>query len=208
MKVLDLFCGLKGFSQAFEERGHDVTTVDILPKFKPTFVADVMNLTPESFNDRCYHFDVVLASPPCNCFSVASIRHHWVDGKPKETAKEAIKLVSHTIDLILNIHPSYWYLENPRGMLRTVLGLPQVTTFFASWGEQRLKPTDIWGRLAPMEWKKPEGWLRTPRGCKYWGTQAVNKKDERGKIPYPLSEAICKACEKALSAQSVPKEQK
>lgn len=118
MKVLDLFSGLGGWSAAFKDRGHDVITVDIEKKFNPTICKDIMQVTPNDFNG--YKFDVILASPPCNCFSVASVYHHWdKDTKmPKDQATyESIKLVGHTIDLILNLFPRWWILENPRGML-------------------------------------------------------------------------------------------
>ena len=36
MNVLDLFCGLKGWSKAFKYRGHTVVTVDIERKFNPS----------------------------------------------------------------------------------------------------------------------------------------------------------------------------
>jgi len=47
MRVLDLFSGLGGWSQAFKDRGHEVVTVDIAPKFAPIICKDIMELTPE-----------------------------------------------------------------------------------------------------------------------------------------------------------------
>lgn len=38
MRVLDLFSGLGGWSAAFRDRGHEVITLDIEPKFKPDIV--------------------------------------------------------------------------------------------------------------------------------------------------------------------------
>lgn len=44
-RVLDLFCGLGGFSSAFKESERwDVTTVDIEERFDPDITADVMDL--------------------------------------------------------------------------------------------------------------------------------------------------------------------
>ena len=63
MMVVDLFCGLGGFSQAFRDRGHRVIGVDIVPP--ADVLADVRNLP---FNEKL-RADVVLASPPCDEFT-------------------------------------------------------------------------------------------------------------------------------------------
>jgi hypothetical protein len=201
MRVLDLFSGLGGFSQAFKDRGHDVTTVDFLEKFNPDICANIINLTPKELMGPWH---VIVASPPCNGFSVASVYHHWDNSLgvplPKSgTAIKGIQLVAHTLHLILNLHPIFWYLENPRGMLRRILGPPQQETFFASWGDFVKKPTDLWGVHAPMKWFKPGWYDPTPRGAKNSGTQGAKRNPaKRALIPYGLSLAICKACEKAL----------
>jgi len=223
MKVLDLFSGLKGWSQAFEDRGHLVVTVDIDKKFNPTICADVMSLTAEDF-ESYGSFDLVLASPPCNCFSIASVYRHWNKRtrRPKDNAtRKAINLVGHTIKLILDLNPKWWILENPRGMLRNVLGLPSKTTFFAAWNHFAYKPTDLWGVLPPIEWRKPRKWQKAPRGSKS-GTQGVTgktvkawpsnmadfvrKPELRAKIPYGLSLAVCLACEKELGEEKLLEE--
>jgi len=212
MNVLDLFSGLNGWSSAFKDRGHDVITVDNNIKFKPTFCIDVMELEADSFKEP---FDVILASPPCNCFSIASVYRHWdKDRKPKdEQTKEAINLVAHTLKLIIELNPRFWFLENPRGMLRNVIGKPAVTVFYAAYGLPYLKPTDLWGVHPPIEWNKPTKWIKAPRGSKM-GIQGIDAKyikaypdnlgdslrvpELRAKVPYALSEAVCMACEKEL----------
>ncbi len=153
MRVLDLFSGLGGFSQAFKKRGHFVTTVDFDSVFNPNIVEDIMKLDSDFFA----YYDVILASPPCNCFSVASISTHWTGGKkaylPKtEAALDSMKLVRHTISLIEDMEPSYWYLENPRGILRKIIGKSIRTIWLCQFGDERAKPTDLWGQHAPMQW--------------------------------------------------------
>ena len=224
MKVLDMFSGLGGFSQAFKDRGHDVVTIDIEKKFNPTICTDIMKITPKELIEGYGEFDIVLASPPCNCFSVASEYRHWdkKTKKPKDQqTREAIKLIGHTINMIMNLQPRFWILENPRGMLRNVLGKPTVTTFFASWGHWALKPTDLWGVHPEIDWKKPKKWEKAPRGSKT-GVQGINgnkyqkaypenmsmkvrKPELRALIPYELSMAICIACEKELNRELLMK---
>jgi len=222
MKVLDLFSGLGGWSEAFKKRGHNVITIDNNPRFNPDICKDIMELRPNYFTDDLgnkVRFDIILASPPCNCFSVASVYRHWdKDTKlPKDQeTKDAIKLIGHTINLILNLQPRWWILENPRGMLRRVLGVPPVTTYFASWATEKeidlrrmairdyrpkgrtKKPTDLWGVIPKrIKWKEPKEWLAAPRGTSR-GTQGLKDAALRAKIPYGLSEAVCIACEKDL----------
>ena len=220
--VLDLFSGLGGWSQAFKDRGHSIITIDNEPKFKPTICRDIMELKPDYFKDDegiNINFDIVLASPPCNCFSVASVYRHWDKDtkKPKDEAtRQAIRLIGHTLNLIMNIQPRFWILENPRGMLRRVLGPPAVTTYFASWateeeisirraairdyrpGSRTKKPTDLWGVIPKgIKWKEPKEWLAAPRGSSR-GTQGLKDAALRAKIPYELSKVICLACEKEI----------
>jgi site-specific DNA-cytosine methylase len=155
MNVLDLFSGLGGWSASFKDRNHKVITLDIEPKFNPTICKNILDVTAQDLK-KYGQFDIILASPPCNCFSVASIRYYWKNKRPNDKTKESIKLIGHTIKLILELYPSFWILENPRGMMRHVLGKPSVTTYYAAYGLPYLKPTDLWGVLPNIEWNKPK----------------------------------------------------
>lgn len=72
MKVLDVYSGKKGWSKPFADRGHDVLTIDIEPKFKPDICADLLKITPE-YLKQFGPFDIILALPPCTEFSKASM---------------------------------------------------------------------------------------------------------------------------------------
>lgn len=77
MKVLDLYSGLGGWSQAFLDRGHSVLRIDNDPQFTRvpgTVIVDALNV---NFERHVGEIDVVLASPPCQSFSISSIRWHW-----------------------------------------------------------------------------------------------------------------------------------
>jgi len=197
MKVLDLFSGLGGFSMAFNDRGHDVTTLDNDESFKPDICMDILDFEPEDY------YDVILASPPCECFSVASIANHWKDGIPDGKTMKAIYLVKHTLGIIIDSRPKFWFLENPRAMLRTIIGNPPVTVFYAQYGEDRLKPTDIWGRH-PKGFREMQitdksllEYTPAPRGSRS-GTQGIAGTAKRAMVPYGLSETICRLCERGL----------
>ncbi len=201
LRVLDLCCGMKGWSKAFAERGHYVMTVDIEPKFEPDICADVLDLTIE---DLGTDWDIILASPPCQGFSIASCMKHWAKGSysPKtEFADRSLRLVQHVYELIEQIKPTYWAMENPRGMLRKVWKWPTLTTYFAAWSGGDLhqrrpqKPTDLWGTFPTgMLWPEPRRWELAPRGTQR-GTQGIKDPAERAVIPWGLSFTLCINCE-------------
>ena len=218
-RVLDLFSGLGGFSQAFAESERwDVTTVEIEARFEPDIQADVFDLRPSDFAQS---FDVVLASPPCTQFS--TIRNvtkggdsAWVDGDPgTDAAADAIALVYHTVGLIRGLAPTYWFLENPRGMLRTHWRPPQASVWYCQYGHETAKPTDLWGDHPPMRYRRCSygndacGHVRT-ESYKEHGGGSDNRQGlltesdaaERAKVPAALSTAIRDACEGGLDGEA------
>ena len=193
--VLDLFSGLEGFSQAFKDRGHFVYTVDINPKFKPNWCIDINDI--EIDKNALGKFDIVLASPPCEKFSIMAVGKNF-NGLNKETRK-SIKLVFHTLDLIEDLNPKYWVLENPMGMLRKIIGKPDYEITQCQYGRKFMKPTDLWGVLPasfiPKRCKNGDSChTPAPRGSRS-GIQGSLSKEERSKIPYGLSLAICESVE-------------
>jgi len=195
-RVLDLFCGLGGFSQAFADSERwSVTTVDIEARFEPDRVADVFALRPSDFERE---YDVVLASPPCTQFSAVQD----LNGA-HEPSGDAVALVYHTLGVIKGLSPTYWVLENPRGRLRSYIGKPTATVTYCQYGEGYQKPTDLWGRHPPMTYR------RCQRGANCHtnhstGSNAMRDghgkttSAERAKVPAELSAAIRDACEAGL----------
>lgn len=199
--VVDLFAGLGGFSQAFAESPRwDVTTVEIDPEFSPDITADVFDLRPSGFNSD---FDVVLASPPCTEFSPAQNLNgsHEPDG-------DAVALVYHTLRLIRGLAPPFWFVENPRGRLRSIIGPPRQTVTYCQYGEDRMKPTDLWG-------DHPNSFVG--RRCDYGDACHVNHREgsnpardemgmdtaaKRAKVPFGLSKSIRDSCEAALDGDA------
>ena len=200
MKVFDLFSGLGGFSQAFVDRGHNVVRIDNDPQFKEvphTMIKDVLELDCfDSFGP-----DIVLASPPCDCFTPMTIGHYWrpnIKSHLKEKKDLMIRLVKHTLKIIDFENPKYWILENPAGMLKYVIGPPQVLTWWGAWGHDYLKPTHLWGRFPPIDWRpKPKKgeYEGAKRGAKKGIQNPKYSRAERALIPYDFSLAVCLAAE-------------
>ena len=196
-RCVDLFSGLGGFSQAFVDRGHDVTRIDNDAEFGSvhrTYISDVWHLTAEDLLDA----DIVLVSPPCNCFTPMTIGHYWRGGKPNEKAQEMIDIVKHTLKIIDEAKPRYWVLENPAGMLKHVIGPPQKLTWWAAWGHDYLKPTHLWGIFPRIDWPprpKKGSYEAAKRGAKKGVQNPKYTAAERALVPYNFSMALCKGVE-------------
>lgn len=204
MRVLDLFAGLKGWSVPFTERGHEVVTVDNDLDFAVDLHYDILECSPFDFGIAP---DVVLASPPCEGFSVMQIGRNWThDHQPKtDKARLSLALVEKTIEIINELEPRFFIIENPRAKLRK---LPMMEPFerrtvtYCQYGEHRMKPTDLWGGFPPSLILKPpckngdSCHTRAPRGSRT-GSQGMDSALS-AKIPDELAKAVCLACEADL----------
>lgn len=140
--MLDLFCGTKSMSKAFEAAGWEVYTVDWNKDFNPTLQADIGSLTAEDIIELCGGVpDVIWASPDCTSYSIAAIRYHRKKNliteelEPvSEYAQFCDKVNSHIIDVVVNeLKPKYYFFENPRGGFRKmgfVKDLPRYTVTY------------------------------------------------------------------------------
>lgn len=206
MKVLELFAGSCSFSNVAKDMGMDTITTDIEQFGDIDYVVDIMDF---DFARVPFIPDIIWASPPCTSFSVASISTHWKGGfrayEPKtESAVKGIGLVKKTIDIIRAYKPKYWYIENPRGMLRKLIDpmldeslgnfWKRETVTYCQYGEERMKPTDIWTNdfdwtPRPMCKNGDPCHVAAPRGSKT-GTQGRKNAFERSKVPEQLCREI------------------
>ena len=208
--VLDLFSGTKSLRQPAIDLGFDYFSVDNDPTLEPDLIGDINDFYFFSSHEKWMPRNpfVVWASPPCTHFSVASIGKNWIqnnkgDPIPKtEQAAEAITLIYRTILLIDDLNPRWWFIENPRGMLRKFEMMKsrpcRNTVTYCQYGDTRMKPTDIWHnnpRWNPRPACKNGDPChdRAPRGSRQ-GTQGIKGAKDRGAVPYDLLREILEAC--------------
>lgn len=209
MKVLELFAGTRSIGKAFEARGHEVYSVEWDKQFDNIdLYENVLNLTAEQIIREFGRPDVIWASPDCTTYSVAAIsthRHKEPNGHltpMTDYARFCDEVNAHVIDLIRELNPKYYFIENPVGGLRKMsfmAGLPRHTVTYCQYGERRQKPTDIWTNH-PNPMFKPACKRgapchdAAPRGAKT-GTQALKNAVEKARIPVMLCEHIVDICE-------------
>lgn len=211
MIVFDFFSGTGSSTQAFVDANHTVISFELDESFEATEHCNIFDLTAKDLIDKYGKPDFVWASPPCTSFSVASISHHWINGgsnpEPRtEQAKISQELVKHTLNLIKELNPTYgWLMENPRGMLRklpVVQGYPMRTITYCTYGDKRMKPTDLWGIVNGWVNREPckngQGCHEAaPRGSRT-GTQGLKGAKDRSRVPYALGKEILDAIEKKI----------
>ena len=208
-KMLELFCGTKSMSKAFEKAGWETYTVDWNPEFEPTLCVDISTLTIDDIIKMCGgRPEVIHASPDCTSYSVAGISHHRRK-EPNgnltpisEYAKFCDETNTHVVELIKELNPKYYFIENPRGGMRKMdfmKDLPRHTVTYCQYGDDRMKPTDIWTNHPDPQFKPPckngdPCHTPAPRGSQT-GTQGLKGAKLRSVIPDKLCEHIVKICE-------------
>ena len=211
MKVLELFAGTRSIGKAFEEKGHEVFSVEWDKSFENIdLYKDIYELSAKEILEKFGKPDVIWASPDCSSYSIAAISHHRKREENgnlapvSEYAKFCDRVNQHTLNLIMTLSPKYWFIENPRGGMRKMdfmHGLPRYTVTYCQYGDSRMKPTDIWTnhpdpKFKPMCKNGDPCHEKAPRGSRT-GTQGLNGSKERSVIPVELCRHIVKICEEA-----------
>ena len=135
--ILDLCGGTGAWSRPYREAGYDVRVVT-LPEH------DVFNWN-EYFDPHIFpSIYGILAAPDCAHFSFARN-----NAKTARSVPQAFRLVNRCRKIIEGcaIHGwlTFWAMENPRGILRRILGKPHLTYEAFQYGDPWKKATDIWG---------------------------------------------------------------
>jgi hypothetical protein len=201
MKVLELFAGSRSIGKAAEKLGFEVFSSDINAFDGINYVVDVLEF---DYSKVPFKPDIIWMSPPCTGFSVAAIGRNWEKDTqlPKtDTARLGLKLVEKCREIIEHYQPTYWFMENPRGMLRklsVVADLKRHTVTYCQYGDTRMKPTDIWTN-SDLWTPKPACnngdtcHVSAPRGSRT-GTQGLKGAYERSMIPEALCLEVLSSC--------------
>ena len=203
MKVLELFAGSRSIGKAADRLAFDVYSSDIEQFGGIDYVVDILDFDVTKIP---FVPDIIWASCPCTAFSVAAIGKNWTkvgdDYIPKNPRADfGLKLVQKTLEIIEHFNPTYFFIENPRGMLRKMpimADLPRQGVTYCQYGDTRMKPTDIWTNSTkwiprPMCKNGDPCHVAAPRGSKT-GTQGLKGSYERSKIPEDLCLEILKSC--------------
>ncbi len=173
--VWDLCSGLGGWTEAFVQDGWTVIRIEINEEldFVPyTAIWDVKDWM--DWIDDYPHPDLVVASPPCQEFSLAT-------GKPIEGRTPDMTIVKACLDIIDYIKPQWWVLENVRGA--TSFFAPLIGHHKQALGTRGHPKFFLWGNF-PEIIMKP-GW-----------THSISDKhtpQERALIPFEISFQLLRA---------------
>lgn len=210
MKVLELFAGTRSIGKAFEAAGHEVFSVDWCTDFENIdLYADISKVTAADILERFGEPDVIWCSPDCATYSIARIFQHRErepDGNLKPVtayAKFCDEVNQHVLKLIDDLNPKYFFIENPRAGMRKmswIQHIPRYTITYCQYGDNRMKPTDIWTNhpkpnfLPPCKNGAPCH-IPAPRGS-MTGTAGLKTSRERSVIPPAFCKHIVRICEK------------
>lgn len=177
MRLLDLFCGLGGWSDGFYQNGFDCTGVDNrVLKYKGegyryNFICqDIFDYQPSNY------YDVVVASPPCSEFSIAK---YYAYGTQKE--RQGLDLVYRAFDIINKIKPRFYVVENVKH-LSDFIGPPSAIIPYNRFASG--KKAYLWGQFPEFKINEDINY-----NANKWG----NSHPMRAKIPLQLSNALAKA---------------
>lgn len=205
MRVIEFFSGTQSISQAFSRRGHKTLSLDFSGEFDPDIIADMLYFDVSELPKDFRAPAVVWCSPPCTTFSCMTISRNFRGGRPI-TSKSYIglALALKSVELIRELKPKFWFIENPRGMLRKqhFMDMHRKTVTYCQYGERYQKPTDIWTNAISWSPKKPcssgDGCHEAAGRGSRAGIQQLSNAMIRGRIPELLAEEIVDICEGKL----------
>lgn len=166
-RVLELFCGTKSVGNVFEQDGYEVVSLDYRAEFNATHTENILTWDYQQYPQD--HFNVVWASPDCTTWSLATGGKYrrkdsiyGLNNQHQEKATLGNNMVLKVIEILKYFNPPFWYIENPRGLLKYFPPLIDFITETKSnislvyygnyndWGF--IKPTHIWSNT-PL-WKE------------------------------------------------------
>jgi hypothetical protein len=204
MKAVDLFCGRGGWTKGLLAAGFDVVGVDLEPQ--PDYpaearllCADICELSGKDFRG----VDVVVASPPCQGFSLQN--RQVLEGHRPNAVD--FRLVCETLRFIQEAEPRFWAVENVRGA---------AGHFRALMGDPKLKngPWFVWGKFPGFLLEKANlakfgsgttGGKYTADQKRAWANASPRKRAAlAAEIPGALAMPLAAACAQAFGNLEAP----
>lgn len=191
MRMLDLYSGLGGASEAFLSAGWDVLRIDNNPLLSGVPNTVMNDLSSGGWNDKD-KFDLVWASPPCREFSSA---YSAPGPKAKREGRDFepdLTLLNQAMLIINTINPRWWVIENVSGASKIFsreLGMPP---------RQIVGPFFLWGLFPRLI--MPPGWNHSKFDNDTWSDDPL-RPNKRGKIPLGVSEKLLQAISEQRSLE-------
>lgn len=192
MRVLDLFSGFGGWSEAFVDAGDEVKRIENnpllsgVPHTEELCVKELRDILYEHA-ERGFHIfpvDVITASPPCLHFSNAFSAPKSIYLRKFGTLdgyEPPLDLLEATIDIIKILKPKFWVIENVVGSIRyfePILGKPR----------QIIGPYVLWGNYPLVDES-----LDLPRKQDKDKRHSLLRSNHKAVIPIELSRALRQA---------------
>jgi hypothetical protein len=188
--ILDLCGGTGSWSKPYKDAGYDVRLITLPEWDVRGFIIDSC---PDGINP--YKIYGILAAPPCTQFSLAR-----TTAKTPRNFHDGMDIVRACLQIIWSVaewHTSgclkFWALENPRGYLRKFLGKPAFSFYQWEFGDNGIKPTDLWGNfndpVKTVKIKPNNLSKKFPNGstnAKNWSKSA----EKRAITPYGFAQAF------------------
>ena len=194
MKMLDLFSGLGGASEAMLVNGWEIKRIEnnpLLSAVPNTTLLDVLDFEQQLESYICQYgkpeqIKLVWASPPCTEFSTGfnSPRSEAERRGEDYYPNAGVELVKSAKNIIDMLEPQYWVIENVRGSikyLKPILGEPSmIAGSFV-----------LWGRFPPFA---IDNYKHTKTKNDTWSTDPL-RSNRKAMIPYEISDALRVAIE-------------
>ena len=209
LRAIDLYSGTGSVFSAFRRAGHECDSLDMDPRFAPTFCVNILEWDYKALPRGTY--DAIWASCPCEQYSIARS-----NARAPRDLDLADALVRRTLEIIEHFQPRAWFIENPAGsLLWRRFHFPRVVqTSYCSYGFHYRKKTSIATNLRDFLLRDPcggAGACAQMRGTRHLAhaqkggggvTNAYHSRDELHRIPCGLCDDVVRWCENVEAQES------